>query len=169
MAVAPIHGWDLPDDTDPVAQGAAAIRSLGLALDSRFTYNRLERNSTLSQTLNTPVDVAWLTNATQAPYLSGGTPGSTGLAVTRSGLYLVQLAVNAPGIASGRYATAITVAGGPVTGGTSLVTTSAGNTHSIQSSAVVYATAGQAIGAQVTSYGALVSLASAVITIVGGF
>jgi len=62
MATSPLFGWEEPDDTDLVKDGAAAIRTLGNAIDTSMgdllggtTSQILSKNS------NTNMDFTWVT------------------------------------------------------------------------------------------------------------
>jgi hypothetical protein len=63
MATSPLFGWEEPDDVDLVKDGAAAIRTLGNAIDTSMgdllggtTGQILAKNS------NTNMDFTWITN-----------------------------------------------------------------------------------------------------------
>jgi hypothetical protein len=63
MATSPLFGWEEPDDTDLVKDGAAAIRTLGNAIDTSMgdllggtTGQVLAKNS------STNMDFTWITN-----------------------------------------------------------------------------------------------------------
>jgi hypothetical protein len=63
MANTTNFGWETPDDTDLVKDGAAAIRTLGSAIDTSLAD--LEGGTTgqiLSKTSNTDMDFTWITN-----------------------------------------------------------------------------------------------------------
>jgi hypothetical protein len=89
MANTTYFGWETPDDTDLVKDGAAAIRTLGQAIDT--SMQDLEGGTTgqiLSKNSNTDMDFVWITNdvgditaVTAGTGISGG--GTTG-AVTVS-------------------------------------------------------------------------------------
>ena len=89
MANTTNFGWETPDDTDLVKDGAAAIRTLGSAIDTSMVD--LKGGTTgqiLSKATNTDMDFTWITNdvgditaVTAGTGLSGG--GTTG-AVTVS-------------------------------------------------------------------------------------
>jgi hypothetical protein len=62
MANTTYFGWETPDDTDLVKDGAAAIRTLGQAIDT--SLQDLEGGTTgqvLSKTSNTDMDFTWIT------------------------------------------------------------------------------------------------------------
>lgn len=62
MATTTAFGWPTPDDTSLVKDGAAAIRSLGQAIDTSMA--ELEGGTTgqvLSKTSNTDMDFTWVT------------------------------------------------------------------------------------------------------------
>jgi hypothetical protein len=63
MANTTYFGWETPDDTDLVKDGAAAIRTLGQAIDT--SLQDLEGGTTgqiLSKNSNTDMDFVWVTN-----------------------------------------------------------------------------------------------------------
>jgi hypothetical protein len=63
MATSPLFGWEEPDDTDLVKDGAAAIRTLGNAIDTSMgdllggTSGQI-----LAKASNTNMDFTWITN-----------------------------------------------------------------------------------------------------------
>lgn len=65
MATTTNFGWDTPDDTDLVKDGAAAIRTLGNSIDTSFVD--LKGGTTgqiLSKNSNTDLDYTWINNDT---------------------------------------------------------------------------------------------------------
>jgi hypothetical protein len=85
MANTTNFGWETPDDTDLVKDGAAAIRTLGSAIDTSLVD--LKGGTTgqiLSKTTNTDMDFTWITNdvgditevAAGTGISGGGTTGS---------------------------------------------------------------------------------------------
>jgi len=84
MATTTNFGWETPDDTDLVKDGAAAMRTLGNSIDTSFVD--LKGGTTgqiLSKASNTDLDYTWITNdvgditaVTAGTGISGG--GTTG-------------------------------------------------------------------------------------------
>ena len=80
MATSPLFGWEEPDDTDLVKDGAAAIRTLGNAIDT--SMGDLLGGTTgqiLSKNSNTNMDFTWvaattgdITGVTAGTGISGG-------------------------------------------------------------------------------------------------
>lgn len=90
MATSPLFGWEEPDDTDLVKDGAAAIRTLGNAIDT--SMGDLLGGTTgqiLSKTSNTNMDFTWITNDVgditavnvTSPITGGGTSGAVTIAI----------------------------------------------------------------------------------------
>lgn len=65
MATSTSFGWELPDDTDLVKDGAAAMRTLGNSIDASMTELRGgTTGQVLSKTSNTNMDFTWVTGVT---------------------------------------------------------------------------------------------------------
>jgi hypothetical protein len=85
MANTTNFGWETPDDTDLVKDGAAAMRTLGNAIDTSLVD--LKGGTTgqiLSKTSNTDMDFTWIANdqgditgvTATSPLTGGGTSGA---------------------------------------------------------------------------------------------
>jgi hypothetical protein len=85
MATTTNFGWTTPNDTDLVKDGAAAIRTLGSAIDTSMA--ELKGGTTgqiLSKTSNTDMDFTWIANdqgditgiTASSPLTGGGTSGA---------------------------------------------------------------------------------------------
>lgn len=69
MASTSAFGWETPDDTDLVKDGAAAIRTLGNSIDT--SMSELKGGTTgqvLSKTSNTDMDFTWISNTALSTY-----------------------------------------------------------------------------------------------------
>jgi hypothetical protein len=93
MANTPIFGWETPDDTDYVYQGAASIRTLGNAIDTSLAtvnYDLLQGpRGAKSNTINTTAFLD-VTNTTETSFFSA--PAFTPL-VGRN--YLITITIGA--------------------------------------------------------------------------
>lgn len=68
MATTTNFGWDTPDDTDLVKDGAAAIRTLGNSIDTSFVdLKGGTSNQVLAKNSNTDLDFKWVADATGIP------------------------------------------------------------------------------------------------------
>ena len=85
MATTTNFGWETPDDTDLVKDGAAAIRTLGSAIDTSLVdLKGGTSGQILSKNSNTDMDFTWITNDvgditavnTNSPLTGGGTTGA---------------------------------------------------------------------------------------------
>jgi hypothetical protein len=91
MATSPLFGWEEPDDVDLVKDGAAAIRTLGNAIDT--SMGDLLGGTTgqiLSKNSNTSMDFTWITNDigditavnVTSPVTGGGSSGAVTIGVS---------------------------------------------------------------------------------------
>lgn len=85
MANTTNFGWETPDDTDLVKDGAAAMRTLGSAIDtSMMDLKGGTTGQILSKNSNTDMDFTWIANDqgditavnTNSPLTGGGTSGA---------------------------------------------------------------------------------------------
>ena len=68
MATTTNFGWDTPDDTDLVKDGAAAIRTLGNSIDTSFLdLKGGTTNQVLAKNSGTDLDFKWVADATGIP------------------------------------------------------------------------------------------------------
>lgn len=78
MATTTNFGWETPDDTDLVKDGAAAMRTLGNSIDTSFVdLKGGTSGQILSKASNTDLDYTWVAQSTVASY----TPTWTNLTV----------------------------------------------------------------------------------------
>ena len=85
MATTTNFGWETPDDTDLVKDGAAAMRTLGNSIDTSFVdLKGGTSGQILSKASNTDLDYTWITNdvgditgiTATTPLTGGGTSGA---------------------------------------------------------------------------------------------
>ena len=103
MATTTNFGWETPDDTDLVKDGAAAMRTLGNSIDTSFVdLKGGTSGQILAKASNTDLDYTWITNdigditgvTASSPLTGGGTSGAITLGIlsgTTSNLGAVQL------------------------------------------------------------------------------
>jgi hypothetical protein len=121
MATTTNYGWETPDDTDFVKDGAAAIRTLGSSIDTSFVD--LKGGTTgqiLAKASNTDLDYSWVTNdvgditaiTASSPLTGGGTSGDVTIGIlsgTTSNLGAVQLSTSTSSTSTSLAATASAV------------------------------------------------------------
>jgi hypothetical protein len=86
MATTTAFGWETPDDTDLVKDGAAAIRTLGSSIDTSMA--ELKGGTTgqvLSKTSNTDMDFTWIEQDDSSLAINAQT-GTTYTAVAADGI-----------------------------------------------------------------------------------
>jgi hypothetical protein len=109
MATTTNFGWDTPDDTDLVKDGAAAIRTLGSSIDTSFVdLKGGSTNEVLAKNSGTDLDFKWVADATGIPAtiidakgdLIAGTAADTAgrLAVGANGTVLTADSVETTGL-----------------------------------------------------------------------
>ena len=85
MATTTNFGWETPDDTDLVKDGAAAMRTLGNSIDTSFVdLKGGTSGQILAKASNTDLDYTWITNdigditavTASSPLTGGGTSGA---------------------------------------------------------------------------------------------
>lgn len=90
MATTTNFGWETPDDTDLVKDGAAAMRTLGNSIDTSFVdLKGGTSGQVLAKASNTDLDYTWVTPeigditaiTVTSPITGGGTSGSVGIAI----------------------------------------------------------------------------------------
>jgi len=90
MATTTNYGWETPDDTDLVKDGAAAMRNLGQSIDTTFAELKGGTSGQmLTKASNTDNDYAWVTPeigditavVADAPLTGGGTTGSVNIGI----------------------------------------------------------------------------------------
>jgi len=103
MATTTNFGWETPDDTDLVKDGAAAMRTLGNSIDTSFVdLKGGTSGQILAKASNTDLDYTWITNdigditavTASSPLTGGGTSGAITVGIlsgTTSNLGAVQL------------------------------------------------------------------------------
>lgn len=90
MATTTNFGWETPDDTDLVKDGAAAMRTLGNSIDASFVdLKGGTSGQVLTKASGTDLDYTWTTPeigditaiTVTSPITGGGTTGSVGIAI----------------------------------------------------------------------------------------
>lgn len=98
MATTTNFGWTTPDDTDLVKDGAAAIRTLGSAIDTSLVdLKGGTSGQVLSKNTNSDLDFTWIAVGditevnTNSPLTGGGTSGALTLGVDMAAASKVTL------------------------------------------------------------------------------
>ncbi len=121
MATTTNFGWETPDDTDFVKDGAAAMRTLGNSIDTSLVD--LKGGTTgqiLAKASNTDLDYSWITNevgditaiTATSPLTGGGTTGDVTIGIldgTTSNKGAVQLSTSTSSTSTSLAATASAV------------------------------------------------------------
>jgi hypothetical protein len=121
MATTTNFGWETPDDTDLVKDGAAAMRTLGNSIDTSFVdLKGGTSGQILAKASNTDLDYTWITNdigditavTASSPLTGGGTSGAITVGIlsgTTSNLGAVQLSTSTSSTSTSLAATASAV------------------------------------------------------------
>jgi hypothetical protein len=121
MATTTNFGWETPDDTDLVKDGAAAMRTLGNSIDTSFVdLKGGTSGQILSKASNTDLDYTWVDNqvgditaiTATSPITGGGTSGDVTIGIldgTTSNKGAVQLSTSTSSTSTSLAATASAV------------------------------------------------------------
>jgi hypothetical protein len=121
MATTTNFGWETPDDTDLVKDGAAAMRTLGNSIDTSFVdLKGGTSGQILAKASNTDLDYTWITNdigditavTASSPLTGGGTSGAVTVGIldaTTSNKGAVQLSTSTSSTSTSLAATASAV------------------------------------------------------------
>ena len=121
MATTTNFGWETPDDTDLVKDGAAAMRTLGNSIDTSFVdLKGGTSGQMLTKASNTDLDYTWVTPqvgditsiTATSPLTGGGTGGDVTVGIlsgTTSNLGAVQLSTSTSSTSTSLAATASAV------------------------------------------------------------
>lgn len=121
MATTTNFGWETPDDTDLVKDGAAAMRTLGNSIDTSFVdLKGGTSGQILSKASNTDLDYTWIDNqvgditaiTATSPITGGGTSGDVTIGIldgTTSNKGAVQLSTSTSSTSTSLAATASAV------------------------------------------------------------
>jgi hypothetical protein len=121
MASTTNFGWETPDDSDLVKDGAAAMRTLGNSIDTSFVdLKGGTSGQMLTKASNTDLDYTWVTPqigditaiTATSPLTGGGTTGDVTIGIlsgTTSNLGAVQLSTSTSSTSTSLAATASAV------------------------------------------------------------
>jgi hypothetical protein len=121
MATTTNFGWETPDDTDLVKDGAAAMRTLGNSIDTSFVdLKGGTSGQMLTKASNTDLDYTWVTPeigditaiTASSPLTGGGTTGAVTVGIldgTTSNKGAVQLSTSTSSTSTSLAATASAV------------------------------------------------------------